>query len=435
MRHSYASVIVSIFVVSAWLAAVPWWANASDADRAIALAQRQLKRHTHDPAAYFYLGDAYIQKARASGDMSYYDRAEQALGKALDLAPEHSGVVRHLAYVFSVRHEFQAAATAAIKAIALDPSDSQAYGVLGDAYLEMGQYEQAAHAYQRMLELHADLASYSRLSGLKNVQGDPEGAIADLERAIQAGQAAGQPRESIAWAQWQLGSEHLGLGRLQEAETQYRAALATYPNYYRASAGLAHVRVAQQRYDEAIVLYRQAMAVVPLPEYAAVLGDVYTKLGRLEEAHKQYALVEYIGLLSTRNKVLYNRELAYFYSDHDIKLREALALARKEVESRQDIYAYDLLAWALYKNDRPQEALAAMTEALKLGTRDARLLFHAGMIHQRLGNAVQAQDYLRRALVTNPYFHIVHAALADQTLKQLAGRLALDPRREKRDDH
>lgn len=433
MRNAHASIIVSVLLVSAWLATVPWWANASDADRAIALAQRKLKRHAHDPTAYLYLGDSYIQKARESGDLSYYDRAEQVFRKALDLAPGHSGVVRHLAYIFSVRHDFQAAATAATKAIALDPSDSQAYGVLGDAYLEMGQYEQAAHAYQRMFALQADLASYSRLSSLKNLQGDPEGAIADLERAIQAGQAAGQPRESIAWAQWQLGSEHLGLGRLHEAETQYRAALATYPNYYRATAGLAHVRAAQQRYDEAIVLYQQTMAVVPLPEYAAALGDVYTKLGRREEAHKQYALVEYIGLLSTLNKVLYNRELAYFYSDHDVKLPEALALARKELESRQDIYAYDLLAWALYKNDRPQEALAAMTEALKLGTRDARLLFHAGMIHQRLGNTAQAQDYLRSALATNPHFHIVHAELAAQTLKQLAERPEPEPLREGRD--
>ena len=183
------------------------------------------------------------------------------------------------------------------------------------------------------------------------------------------------------------------------------------------------------------MLYQQAMAVVPLPEYATALGDVYTKLGRLEEAQKQYALVEYIGLLSRLNKVLYNRELAYFYSDHNMKLPEALALARKELESRQDIYAYDLLAWTLYKNDSPQEALAAITEALKLGTRDARLLFHAGMIHQRLGNTAQAQDDLRRALATNPYFHIVHADLANRILTHLAERPDPEPLRERHDDH
>jgi tetratricopeptide (TPR) repeat protein len=163
------------------------------------------------------------------------------------------------------------------------------------------------------------------------------------------------------------------------------------------------------------------MAVVPLPDYAAALGDLYTKIGRPEEAKKQYDLVEYIGSLSTLNKILYNRELAYFYADHDVKLKEALELARREFEIRQDIYAYHVLAWALYKNGNPQEARAAMQEALKLGTRDARLFFHAGMIAAALGEGEEARVHLRRALETNPHFHLFHANLARETLENLGG--------------
>ena len=289
MRNAHASIIVSVLLVSAWLATVPWWANASDADRAIALAQRRSSAMRTIPRRICTLGDSYIQKARESGDLSYYDRAEQVFRKALDLALD-SGVVRHLAYIFSVRHDFRPRRLRPPRPLRSTRAIVRRTGVLGDAYLEMGQYEQAAHAYQRMFALQADLASYSRLSCLKNA-GDPEGAIADLERATQAGQAAGQPRESIAWAQWQLGSEHLGLGRLHEAET---ASAARHVSEL-LSCHCRPARAAQQRYDEAIVLYQQTMAVVPLPEYAAALGDVYTKLGRREEAHKQYALVEYIG--------------------------------------------------------------------------------------------------------------------------------------------
>jgi tetratricopeptide (TPR) repeat protein len=129
--------------------------------------------------------------------------------------------------------------------------------------------------------------------------------------------------------------------------------------------------------------------------------------------------VEYIGLLSTLNKVLYNRELAYFYADHDIKLPEALELARREVENRQDIYAYDLLAWMLYKNGQPEAAQQAMREALKLGTKDAKLFFHAGMIAKRLGDTIKAQAYLRQALATNPHFHLALSEVAQQTLRGL----------------
>jgi len=402
-------------------------------DQAIRLSQHLLRRNPRDARAYYRLGDAYIQKAREGGDVTYVTLAEQALRTALDLAPRFSGAARHLAYVLYYRHAFEEAAAQAAQAIELDASDSHAYGILGDASLEVGKYEQAQQAYEKMMQLQGDLYAYSRLAGLKSLSGDTGGTLGDLERAVHEGQAHGRPPESIAWVQWQLGSEHFALGHLQEAETQYLAALTSSPNYYRALAGLAQVRVAQQRYPEAIALYQQAIGIIPLPDYAGALGDVYRKIGRPEEAKKQYDLVEYIGRLNALNHVLYNRELAYFYADHDLQLQESLELARKELEVRRDIYAYDVLAWALYKNDRPQEALAAMTEALKLGTKDARLLFHAGMMHQRLGNTAQAQDYLRRALATNPHFHIVHAELAARTLTQLAGRLEPEPLRERRD--
>jgi tetratricopeptide (TPR) repeat protein len=155
------------------------------------------------------------------------------------------------------------------------------------------------------------------------------------------------------------------------------------------------------------------------------------KLDRPEEAQKQYALVEYIGYLNSLNKILYNRELATFYADHDLKLAETLDLVKKELELRQDIYAYDLLAWALYKNGQPQEALAAMTEALKLGTQDARLFFHAGMISHQLGDTVMAKTYLQRALAINPHFHIFHADMARRTLEGLGEHLGQVVQQEK----
>ena len=101
------------------------------------------------------------------------------------------------------------AAAQAMKAIELDPKDGDAYGVLGDAYLELGRYDRAGEAYDAMMGLKSDLASYGRRSGLKNLRGDPAGAIDDLHRAVASGQATGQPRESIAWAQSQLGAEHV----------------------------------------------------------------------------------------------------------------------------------------------------------------------------------------------------------------------------------
>jgi Tfp pilus assembly protein PilF len=83
------------------------------------------------------------------------------------------------------------------------------------------------------------------------------------------------------------------------------------------------------------------------------------------------------------------------------------------------VYAHDLLAWTLYKNGRTTEAMTAMTEALKLGTQDARLFFHAGLIHHAAGNHEAARGFLRRALATNPHFHVLHADEARTLLARM----------------
>jgi tetratricopeptide (TPR) repeat protein len=182
------------------------------------------------------------------------------------------------------------------------------------------------------------------------------------------------------------------------------------------------VRAAQKRYKDAIAYYQKALAIVPLPEYATALGDIYRKTGQRTAADKQYALVEYIGRLTAFNQIIYNRELAYFYADHDIKLPQALELTRNEIETRKDVYGYDALAWALYKNGRTEEAQAAIASALELGTKDARLLFHAGMIAYSVGEYSKAEAYLEQALTLNPSFHVLQADEARKTLRKLQAK-------------
>jgi tetratricopeptide (TPR) repeat protein len=403
------------------MGSLPVSAQRMATDNHITYYQRLLQRNPLNPRAYYGLGDALIRKARETGDPSYFNRAEEALKKSLDINPNNAGAMRHLAYVFYSRHEFEPAAVHAGKAIEMDSTDGDSYGILGDALMETGEYQKAEDAYQKMMQLEQSLYSYSRRAGLKSVRGDSGGAMADLERAVAAGNAAKQPAESIAWAEWQLGNDHFTLGKLAKAEAFYRRSLATYPNYYRALAGMAQVRAAQKRYDEAIDLYRKAIAILPMPEYIAGLGDIYSKIGNSDEARKQYELVEYIGKLNALNKALYNRELAYFYADHDIKPKEGLELARRELDYRRDIYAYDVMAWNLYKNGKAEEAREAINNALRLGTKDAKLFYHAGMIYHRLGDKPNAQKYLKSALETNSHFHILFADEAARTLKGLEG--------------
>lgn len=388
-------------------------------DRAIAGYQRQLQRRPADPWTHYRLGDAYVQKFRVTADPTCLGLAERALRQSLALAPEQASARRHLAYALYSRHAFEEAAHEAARAVAIDPADSHAWGVLGDAHLEVGRYAEAEGAYERMLETGDDLYAHARSAALSSLRGDVPGAIAALERGLVRGRAEGRPAETLAWVEWQLGQEHWGRGDLDAAEAAYRAALTTVPGYHRALAGLAQILAARGRAAEAVTLLEQAIAVIPQLDYVVALGDLHAALGRADAAERRYALAEHIGRLSTLNQVLYNRELAWFYVDHDRRLDEALALARRELETRRDVYAHDLLAWTLYKTGQPEPARVAMAEALRLGTRDARLFYHAGMIERALGDAAAASTYLRLALATNPRFHPRHADEARRTLEAL----------------
>ena len=395
-------------------------AEPSTADNHIAYYERLLRLNPTEARTYYRLGDAFIRKARETGDLGYFTRAEAALQKSLELAPRNAGALRHLAYVFYSRHEFVTAATYATQALAIDPRDGDAYGVLGDAYLEVGRYDDAETAYRSMMAAGGDLYAFARLAGLKSVRGDARGAIADLQHALEIGLVDhSYPSESVAWTAWALGGEQFAIGDIDAAHASYLTALKTQPNYYRALASLAQVRAVQARYEDAIALYKRALAVIPLPEYAAALGDVYARLGQLDDARQQYELVEYIGHLTALNRVIYNRELAYFYANHERKLDRALELARLEMSVRKDVYAYDILAWALYKNGLVTEALATITDALKLGTQDAKLFFHAGLIHRAAGHADLARHYLRRALATNPNFNLLQTEEAREVLARM----------------
>jgi tetratricopeptide (TPR) repeat protein len=379
--------------------------------------QERLRSRPADQEAYLTLGSAYLQKARETGDPSYYARGEEALLKALELDSNSVQTITLLGAVALGRHEFQKALEWAERSLEINPSYAEAYGVLGDAQVELGRYKAAFASFQRMVGLKPNLDSYARVSYARQLTGDVEGAVEAMQRAV----ASSRPEtEGAAWARVQLGDLYFNSGRIDEASEQYEAALTDFNSYYPALAALGKARAAQSLYDEAIRFYEQSVAIIPQPTALAALGDLYARTGHSTQTKLQYDTVEFIGKLSALNQQLYNRELALFYADHDIKLAEALKLTTQEIKVRQDIYGYDALAWALFKNGRAKEAAEAIAEAMKLGTQDPSIYYHAGMIYYRLGGQQQARQYLQQALKLNPHFSIQQADEAKRTLEELS---------------
>jgi tetratricopeptide (TPR) repeat protein len=388
-------------------------------------AQAIVTRNPRDAAAYAGLGEAYFQRARETGDVSDYQLAEESLSKSLDLVSADFSADTALGTMAEVcmgEHRFADALNYSLKALSLGTGDVSPFAIVGDAYADMGEYDKAAAAYGRLtprdmtLSPRAAYARDSRLSYLKFVAGDTTAAISMMKTAVTEGVEAQLPSENLAWLYFELGEFELQSGDFASADAAYLAALNTHPGDYRALAALAKLRANNGRYAEAIELYQKAIAVVPMPIFIAELGDLYAKTGDQANAQKQYAQVEYIGLLGHINQVLHNRDLALFYADHDMKLTEALDLAQKELEVRHDVYTWDALAWALYKNGKLAEAAKASEKAMRFGTRDSLLLFHAGMIAEGQGQQEQARTDLKQALQINPHFHLVYASAAKQKL-------------------
>jgi tetratricopeptide (TPR) repeat protein len=364
------------------------------------------------------LGQAYVQKARETGDPGYYPKAEALFQQALAADADDVEAMVGLGTLALARHQFTTALDWGEQARARNPYHAPGYGVIGDAQIELGRYDDALQTVQAMVNLRPDLASYARVSYLRELMGDRPGALMAMEQAVTAGSGYA---ENVAWARVQLGNLRFEGGDLTGAERDYAAALAAVPGYAAATAGQARVAAAHGDLDRAAALYAAAARAIPLPEFVVAYGDVLTAAGRAEEAAAQYALVEAIQQLHAANGVDTDLELALFTADHGRaeELPRAVERAQAQVAARPSVVAWDVLARTLYRAGDLDGAAEASREALRLGTQNALMHFHAGTIAAARGERATAIAHLERALALNPHFSLRYAPEARAMLDQL----------------
>jgi len=385
-------------------------------DQVITKYTRTAQQNPRQAKAWIDLGNALMQKARETADLSYYGHAEAVYRKALALDARDVPALIGMAWVTSDRHEFEQSKGWAGRALALDPGSNDAYGLIGDADQEIGDYDAAYAHYQAMLNIRPDLASYSRGGHLLWLTGDYRKGVWLMVKAIDAG---GPYAETTGWCRAQLGLMLYSEGHQAAAEQTLRDALTTTPHNYRVLMALGRVEAGRRDYTDAIDCYQKAVAVVPQLEAVAALGDLYGLTGRKDEARGQYALAGQIDQLQKANGVRGGWQMSLFQANHDRDLPEALRAAREEYKTRKNVYAADALAWCLYKNGRYAEAAVLSRAALSQHTPEAGFLFHAGMIAAKLKERAAARSLLGRALRLNPDFSPVDAPVAVAALRHL----------------
>jgi tetratricopeptide (TPR) repeat protein len=375
----------------------------------VAQLQSQLQVDPKDEHSWMLLGLAYQQRARETGDPSYYAKSGGALQTARSLKSDDELVYSGLGSLALSRHRFSEALALGRKAHALNPYDARNYGVIGDGLVELGRYPEAFRAFNRMNRLRPSLSSYARVSYGRELLGQTAAAIRAMRLAVDAATDTAEP---TAWTHVQLGKLYFNHGRYAEAAREYRFANAAFPDYAYGLDALAQAEAALGHYGRAIALERRAVDLIPLPQYAAALGDLYRVTGRAGLARRQYALIGAIERLLRTNGVKTDLEIALFDVDHGIALRHALKLARIGQRDRPSIDGDDVLAWALARNGSCAAALPYSKHALRLGTQDALKFFHRGMIERCLGRTASARVWFRRALALNARFSLIWSPVA-----------------------
>ncbi|MBI3493136.1 MAG: hypothetical protein HY047_15355 [Acidobacteria bacterium] len=384
-------------LVAAALVAAAWWAQAgrnetrsialpplgtpgapgtarADLDRTIATMEARLARTPYDGAAAVTLADALLRETRVTGNAGLAMRAESALTTVLESEPVDYDARRMLAAVYLSQHRFRDAIREAERCQHTRATDAWTFGVLGDAHLELGDYDEAFAAFDRMAALRPNAASYARASYARELQGDLDGALRLMQMSAEA--TTPQDPESLAWHHAQIGHLYLELNRTDEAARAYEHADFVFPGHPFATDGLARVEAARGHRGSALDLVLKRLASAPSPDDAAFAGDLFEGLGRREEAERQYLLAE----AGWRTDAPEPAKLARFLAEHDRHVDEAVRLAEQASTVRHDIFTDDALAWAYFKQGRVTDAQVAIARALRTGTRDRDIRRHAAAI-------------------------------------------------------
>ncbi|MFJ7213107.1 tetratricopeptide repeat protein [Amycolatopsis sp. NPDC098790] len=386
-------------------------------DRAITTARDKLARRDQDPRTWAGLGAAYVEAARAKGDPTYYPKAEEALRKSLAQQPDGNGpALSGLGALANARHDFTAARDWGEQAKAVLPDNAEVYGVLTDAYTQLGDTAAATDALQRMLDLKPGVASFTRAAYEFELHGRVEDARHALDRALADAVDPGD----VVFCRHLLGKLAFDNGDFDTAQRHFDAGLRAVPDAGSLLQGKATVAAARGRTAEALAGLQDIVARQPsldgLQEYALLL----TAAGQPEPAARQYAIIEEQQGIDAASGANIDLEASLVAVDRG-NAKRALELAQAEWSRRQPVFVADAVAWALHLNGRDAEALTYADRAASTGWRSAAAAYHRGMILAGLGRNAEAVTALTEALRINPHFSPVGAPAARTALANLGG--------------
>jgi tetratricopeptide (TPR) repeat protein len=360
----------------------------------------KIAKNPDDVKTKLLLAQLYMQEARITGEHPYYYPA--TLNILNDVLKKEAANFEALAFKASVElslHHFKDALATGNRALAINSNNGFVYGVLCDANVELGNYEEAVKMSDMMQTIRPGLEAYSRASYLREIYGRNDGAIEAMKMAYQAGLLGS---EEASWAGYTLAHLYENTGKTKEAEDIYMALLQYRPSYSFATNGLARIAKIKGNYKEALKLAEQATTAMPEFSFYEEMADIYNSMNNGEKAKEIYKNVITMLKEDAASGHYADMELALAY----LKLGEkdlALKHAHIEYERRPlNIDVNNTLAWVYHQMGSKDKALEHIKVALRMGTQNSVLLSRAAKIYKAAGDEKESAKLSALAKKINP---------------------------------
>ncbi len=332
--------------------------------RSIAFFEQRLAR---DPDNFMVAGQLvsrYMLRFQLSANLDDVRRAESLTRSVLPLVSDTASAYARLGATLLTQHKFTDAYDAARRAVAWNPRNEGALGVLFDAGLAIGRYAVAESALARLTP--GRLPYQFRAAHMLSLRGRMDGAFHAQRRACRQLARAQTRPQALAWCLTELAK--IQLAREGEGEPAaaalYRSALEVQPGYRAAIEGLADLAYARGDWSTALPLFRQ-IAVDAHPDLYLRLADVHRALGEPDAAARWER--RFLAVARAPDaEALYAHPLALFYARSPLTRDTAVAIARRDVARRPAVESYDVLSRVLHARGDLVAALAASDRARRL---------------------------------------------------------------------
>jgi tetratricopeptide (TPR) repeat protein len=279
--------------------------------------------------------------------------------------------------------------------------------LLAELDFQEGRYAEARFGFERLIEENCTWDNLARLAHWHSKFGDITNADELYEKAED--DLTAKQMRSYAWLELQRGSLAFTHGNYTKAWMHYHRAEKAYPGYWQIAEHVAELLAAECKFDEAEAMFQKIVDRIPKPELQQALGEFYLLIGRSQQAQLwlDRALAAY--LQSVRDgETHYFHHLADFYCDAHKSPEEAVLWASKDLELRSNFSTQTAMAWSLYHNNQPTQALEYIGLALSSGVRDAQIFSTAAIIFEAAGEMQASHTYSRAALEINPRYQSFH---------------------------